>query len=577
MRDYRFSDSDYLKKHGLYIDRENYNRVYRGRLKPNETLEDIYERFNVNHPKDFYGHSLSVGDIVVMRKNGATTVNFVDRVGFTEVPDFTLDREERKARRTLTDNIGLIAENQLASDEMDDLGDKLFDYNNAPKYSGRASWTMGAELHADDFENLTTRYHNGENISAELAQKIYNNTSEISIYDFNSKGGYDNIRFFVNRNDIGMTFRTKGGFEITHSWETLGEALITAARKEFDRHEEIDRQYREQEEKAKSADETPYVTVSPFSNVDFTKIGLDSGKHYSIPEFNEALANADKLYTADENNAMNVDTIAVTLHFGNKEYYYLPMLGAEYGTISAIMDDISLVNSSNTFLTQQQKELVAEIEQKAQKTEVEEHSEPKAEEIKDEAQEKSATYSTTESATPPTITCEWSESAVFEEGKTYSVLEFDTLMKQADSEWIEKRQQEIDKYGNDFDKVYEAYKNGEIERVHLGYAKTKFTVNLPNGNSISERQDIGDGYGGVIDFLSQFKHYQGVAEMLQQALNAEKNVSSTNSPNSLTFSVSLWNVPNRTNQKRKKPRARHKKNVLHIAQFPPSRKSTISA
>ena len=45
-----------------------------------------------------------------------------------------------------------------------------------------------------------------------------------------------------------MTFRTKGGFEITHSWETLGEALITAARQEFDRHEELDRQYREQEE-----------------------------------------------------------------------------------------------------------------------------------------------------------------------------------------------------------------------------------------------------------------------------------------------------------------------------------------
>lgn len=52
MREYQFSDSEYLKNHGMYVDRENYNRVYRGRLKENETLEDIYERFNENHPQD---------------------------------------------------------------------------------------------------------------------------------------------------------------------------------------------------------------------------------------------------------------------------------------------------------------------------------------------------------------------------------------------------------------------------------------------------------------------------------------------------------------------------------------------
>ena len=374
LREYRFSDSEYLKKHGLYIDRENYNKVYRGRLKASETLEDIYERFNINQPKDFYGHSLSVGDIVAIRKNGVSTVNFVDRVGFTEVPDFTLDREERKARRTLTDNIGLIAENQLASDEMDDLGDKLFDYDNAPKYNGKDDWYIGAGLHADELESLAARYHNGENISAELAQKIYGYINHISFYEVPPTYGIGRVDISSERTDSGITFRTKGGFEITHSWETLGEALITAARQEFDRHEELDRQYREQEEKAKSAEEAPYVTVSSFSNVDFSAIGLDSDRHYTIPEFNEAYANAEKLYIADESNAMKIETIAVTLHFGNKEYNYLPMIGAEYGTLSEIMDDISLVNSSNTFLTQQQKELVAEIER--------------------EAQEKSATYST---------------------------------------------------------------------------------------------------------------------------------------------------------------------------------------
>ena len=53
LRDYHFSNSKYLKNHGMYIDRENYDRVYRGRLQENETLDDIYKRFNVDHPQDF--------------------------------------------------------------------------------------------------------------------------------------------------------------------------------------------------------------------------------------------------------------------------------------------------------------------------------------------------------------------------------------------------------------------------------------------------------------------------------------------------------------------------------------------
>lgn len=105
LRDYRFEPADRLKKNGLYVDRENYNRVYRGRLKADETLEDIYERFNLNHPQDFRGHSLSVSDIVAVKSNGTIAAYYVDRVGFTRVPDFTLSREERKARRTLTDNL----------------------------------------------------------------------------------------------------------------------------------------------------------------------------------------------------------------------------------------------------------------------------------------------------------------------------------------------------------------------------------------------------------------------------------------------------------------------------------------
>ncbi|HAS37619.1 MAG TPA: hypothetical protein DCS04_03265, partial [Ruminococcaceae bacterium] len=215
LRDYHFESAERLKKNGLYIDRENYDRVYRGRLREGETLDDIYQRFNIDHPADFRGHSLSVSDIICVKSNGTTAAYYVDSVGFTRVPDFTLDREERKARRTLTDNLTLIAENQLASDEMDDLGEKLFDYENAPNYGIlSSSWTIGAGLHSNEFQSLTTRYFNGEDIRAELAQKIYGNMTHIEFYEFPPADGIGYIEISTEKTDSGMTFRTKGGFEM---------------------------------------------------------------------------------------------------------------------------------------------------------------------------------------------------------------------------------------------------------------------------------------------------------------------------------------------------------------------------
>lgn len=121
----------------------------------------------------------------------------------------------------------------------------------------------------------------------------------------------------------------------------------------------------------------------------------------------------------------------------------------------------------------------------------------------------------------PTITCDWSESPVFENGKTYSVSEFDTLMKNADDEWVEQRQLEIEEYGSE-NAVAEAYRNGELDNIHLGYEKTKFIVNMPNGTTHTFRQDIGDGDGGVIDFLKQYPQYSGVVKILEADIKLDK-------------------------------------------------------
>lgn len=115
----------------------------------------------------------------------------------------------------------------------------------------------------------------------------------------------------------------------------------------------------------------------------------------------------------------------------------------------------------------------------------------------------------------PTITCEWSESNYFEDGKTYSVAEFDTLMEQADSEMVAGAKAAIEKYGS-AKAWYEADADDEFSQF-MGYDKVKFTINMPDGQTITERQDAGDGYGGVIDFLKRYSIYSSVIPELEAA------------------------------------------------------------
>jgi len=66
----QFMGTDYLKKKGIAVQSENYDLVYHAPLGDKETLDSIYEKFNLRHPEDFRGHSLSVSDVVVFHKEG---------------------------------------------------------------------------------------------------------------------------------------------------------------------------------------------------------------------------------------------------------------------------------------------------------------------------------------------------------------------------------------------------------------------------------------------------------------------------------------------------------------------------
>lgn len=112
------------------------------------------------------------------------------------------------------------------------------------------------------------------------------------------------------------------------------------------------------------------------------------------------------------------------------------------------------------------------------------------------------------------VRCEWSESSAFEDGKVYPLAEFDRLMRKADEDFVSGRENIEQKYGsleNAFNAGYEeAYQ-------YAGYNKTKFTLLLPDGRIFTERQDIGDGDGGLLDFLSQYPAYNDIMPMLREA------------------------------------------------------------
>ena len=75
------------------VDKANYELVYSAELTPGTSLEDIYTRFNIDHPKDFKGHSLSVSDVVVLHQNGQDAAHYVDSFGYKEVPEFLQEQQ----------------------------------------------------------------------------------------------------------------------------------------------------------------------------------------------------------------------------------------------------------------------------------------------------------------------------------------------------------------------------------------------------------------------------------------------------------------------------------------------------
>ena len=95
-RDFRYRSYEDLQADGLSVDRKNYQLVYTAPLDKDTTLDEIYRRFNMEHPADYKGHSLSMGDIVVFRQDGKQTAYYVDEgADYRQVPEFFAQPEKQ--------------------------------------------------------------------------------------------------------------------------------------------------------------------------------------------------------------------------------------------------------------------------------------------------------------------------------------------------------------------------------------------------------------------------------------------------------------------------------------------------
>ena len=128
-RELQFESYECLKESGQVLNPENYVKVYEAELTKGLSLEDIYTRFNVDHPKDFYGHSLSVSDVVVLHKDGKDSAHYVDRFGYREAPEFLKPENYLKAAEQSTEQnynmIDGIVNNTPPAPTVDELEQKV--------------------------------------------------------------------------------------------------------------------------------------------------------------------------------------------------------------------------------------------------------------------------------------------------------------------------------------------------------------------------------------------------------------------------------------------------------------------
>ena len=164
-RDLRFEPYDRLQAAGQAVDRANYELIYTAPLAPDTSLEDIYTRFNIDHPADFKGHSLSVSDIVVLHRDGRDAAHYVDSIGYREVPEFFKERgrqltpDELETGETVKTPRGTFYVTAMSREQMEVAGYGLHHQSEDGKYLIMGNGTRAFAIPAEQPEKVNPLKH----------------------------------------------------------------------------------------------------------------------------------------------------------------------------------------------------------------------------------------------------------------------------------------------------------------------------------------------------------------------------------------------------------------------------------
>ena len=112
LRDIRYEGLEWIKSIGQTVQRDNYDLVYTAPLTPGDlkgsVLDNLEYRFNNEHPADYRHPSMSVSDIVAIKRDGKVSCHYCDSFGFEQIPGFLPDNPLKNAEMAVEDDYGMI-------------------------------------------------------------------------------------------------------------------------------------------------------------------------------------------------------------------------------------------------------------------------------------------------------------------------------------------------------------------------------------------------------------------------------------------------------------------------------------
>ena len=193
-RDFRYRSYEGLQADGLSVDRKNYQLVYTAPLDQNTSLDEIYHRFNMEHPADYTGRSLSLGDIVVFRQDGKQTAYYVDSVGYREVPEFfkeqgqPLTPDKLETGETIQTPRGTFYVTAMSREQMEVTGYGFHHQSEDGRYLIMANGTRAFAIPAQHDSHIKTAEMSTEQ-SENMIDGILNNAPSIGELEARAKAG----------------------------------------------------------------------------------------------------------------------------------------------------------------------------------------------------------------------------------------------------------------------------------------------------------------------------------------------------------------------------------------------------